>query len=80
MSYGFNVRKVDGALVLQNHEAAAAHIPDGAVFTIGGHEPAEGTSPAATLNIALAIDVEGRPYPEHVASAAAVYNTARSHS
>jgi len=73
MSYGFNVRKVGDELVLENHKAAAAHIPDGAVFTVSGHEPKPDTSKVASLNVSLAVHVEGQPYPQ----AAATYNTAR---
>lgn len=77
MSYSFNVAKVNGELVLQNHECAAAHIPDGAVFTIGGHDPASDTSSVANLNVGLAIRTEGKNYPERVAQAGLSYNTAR---
>lgn len=60
MSYSFTVRKVDDGLVVENGENAARHIPDGAVFTVNGHEPAEGTSSVANLGISLAVAGEHR--------------------
>jgi hypothetical protein len=66
MSYAFNVRKVDGSLVLENHEYAGQHIPDGAKFTINGHHPFPGTSSMGTIGVSLAIETaptEEHPYP-----------------
>lgn len=78
MSYAFNVKKVDGALVLENHESAAAHIPDNARFTVSGHTPSSDTSPVATLAVTLTtVTDDPNAYPKHVASASTSYTTER---
>jgi len=79
MSYGFSVAKVDATLVFvspEHLEQVAAHVPDGAVFAISGHEPSEGYSAVASLAIGLSVKVDEGP-GEHVAAATSTYNTKR---
>lgn len=72
MSYSFSIHKVDGELVLKNHEYAA--LPDGAVLTVNGHEPVEGTSPVGTLGIALSVAREDLHGTQMRVSAMASYH------
>lgn len=76
MSYSFNVKRVGDELVLANAEYAARHLPDGAVITVHGHDPVEGTSPHGTIGVSLAV-----PFPggydgqvQQLVSATAGYN------
>jgi hypothetical protein len=66
MSYGFQVRKEDGVLQLVGDRLALAaiakHVPDGAEFTINGHEPGPGTSPSGTIGINLIVRQDERAY------------------
>jgi hypothetical protein len=77
MSYAFSIRKAEGTLQFVNDagtlEAIAAHIPDGAVFTIQGHNPSPDTSTVGSLNVQLSTDDgDVRTYR---ASASTSYNT-----
>lgn len=76
MSYSFNVKKVGDELVLTGAEYAARHLPDGAVFTVNGHDPVEGTSPFGTLGVALAVPFPGgyEGQMQQLVSATAGYN------
>jgi len=64
MSYSFRVRKSDGTLQFVDGqealEQAAKSIPDGAVFTVNGHEPVEGTSPAGSVGVNLVVRTTAR--------------------
>ena len=62
MSYAFRVEKTEGTLRLMGDEELlkqiAAHIPDGAVFTINGHEPGPGTSTVGMIGVHLAVQAD----------------------
>lgn len=79
MSYSFRVRKAEGTLQLVNEdgppEAVAKNIPDGALFTINGHEPGPGTSLSGTIGINLVVQHETGS-PTFRGSATGSYNTA----
>ena len=59
MSYSFNIKKVGDDLVLTNAEYSARHLPDGAVITVNGHDPVEGTSQHGTIGVSLAVPFPG---------------------
>jgi len=59
MSYGFRIEKIDGKLVLdENAQHAAQHLPDGAVISVNGHHPVEGTSQLGTIGVQLGVKRE----------------------
>lgn len=77
MSYSFTVKKVGDELVLVNAEYAARHLPDGAVITVNGHDPVEGTSPYGTIGVSLAVPFLGGydGQMQQLVSASAGYNS-----
>lgn len=78
MSYSFSIKKVGDELVLSGHEYAARHLPDGAVLTVNGHDPVEGTSPFGTLGVSLSVPFPGGydGQQQVLVSASAGYNAA----
>jgi len=78
MSYAFKIEKVDGKLVLdENAQHAAQHLPDGAVISVSGHHPFEGTSQLGSIGVQLGItqsDADRWVAPKYVVGANAQYN------
>lgn len=78
MSYAFRVRKSEGTLQLVNEdgplEAVAKQIPDGALFTINGHEPGPGTSTSGTIGVNLVV-MDALGNADFRGSASGSYNT-----
>lgn len=76
MSYSFNIKKVNGELVVENGGHAAQHLPEGAAFTVQGHIPSADSSQYGSIGVTLTVPFPGADYGQLLAAASGGCNAA----